>query len=106
MTVEEGGKQYAVVFADGTSVNPGTRLVTAPSYPGILEDYRRTFALLESLKPDIFLAYHVDDFGFPSKRERAAKEGVQAFVDPQGYRSFIEGRKARFEALVEKEKMK
>jgi metallo-beta-lactamase class B len=104
MTVEESGKQYSVVFADGTSVNPGTRLVKAPSYPGILEDYRRTFALLESLKPDIYLAYHVDDFGFPAKRERMAKDGVQAFVDPQGYRSFIEARKAKFEALVEKEK--
>jgi len=103
MTVEEGGQKYAVVFPDGTSVNPGTRLVKDPSYPGILEDYRRTFALLESLKPDIFLAYHVDDFGFPAKRERAAKEGAQAFVDPAGYRKFIEGRKVKFEELVEKE---
>ncbi len=104
MTVDEGGQKYAVVFADGTSVNPGTKLMHEPSYPGILEDYRRTFALLESLKPDIFLAYHVDDFGFPAKRERAAKEGVRVFVDLEGYRSFIEGRKAKFEGLVEKEK--
>lgn len=104
MTVEEGGQKYAVVFPDGTSVNPGTRLVKDPSYPGILEDYRRTFALLESLKPDIFLAYHVDDFGFPAKRLRAATEGAQAFVDPMGYRKFLDGRKMKFEALVEQEK--
>lgn len=104
MTVEDGGHSYAVVFADGTSVNPGTRLVKDPSYPGILEDYRHTFQILESLKPDIFLAYHVDDFGFPAKKVKAAKEGAQAFVDPEGYRKFIEGRKEKFEGLVEKER--
>jgi metallo-beta-lactamase class B len=103
MTVEDGGRSYAVVFPDGTSVNPGTRLVKNPSYPGILEDYRRTFAVLESLKPDVFLAYHVDDFGYAAKRGKATTEGTQAFVDPEGYRKFIEGRKAKFEELVEKE---
>jgi metallo-beta-lactamase class B len=51
-TVQEAGKSYQVAFPDGTSVNPGTRLVKNPSYPGILEDYRRTFAVLESLHPD------------------------------------------------------
>jgi hypothetical protein len=56
-----------VVFADGTGVNPGTRLVNSPSYHGILEDYRRTFSTLESLKPDIFLSYHVDEFSFSAK---------------------------------------
>ena len=68
-----------MVFPDGTGVNPGTRLVNNPSYPGILDDYRRTFGTLESLKPNIFLSYHSDDFGFAEKRARAATGGVQAF---------------------------
>ena len=49
MDVSEGGKTYKVVFAASTSDNPGTRLVSNPSYPGILEDYRKTFGILESL---------------------------------------------------------
>jgi len=104
MTIEDGGQSYAVVFADGTSVNPGTKLAKDPSYPGILEDYQKTFALLESLKPDIFLAYHVDDFTFAAKRARAPEEGAKAFVDPEGYRKFIDGRREKFAGLIEKER--
>jgi metallo-beta-lactamase class B len=103
-TVQEGGPSYQVVFPDGTSVNPGTRLVHNPSYPGILEDYRKTFAVLESLHADIYLVYHIDDSGWIAKRERAATEGPQAFVDVDGYRSFVADRKARFEQLVAEEK--
>ena len=102
--VQEGGRSYQVVFPDGTGVNPGTKFVSNPSYPGILEDYRRTFAVLDSLHPDIFLAYHSDDFGWAVKRARAATEGVQAFVDPKGYSRFVADRKARFEQLLEQEK--
>lgn len=102
-TVEEGGRSYNVVFVDGTSVNEGTRFVNNSSYPGILEDYRHTFNTLESLKPDVFLSYHVDEFGFSAKRMRAATGGVQAFVDPDGYKRFIAERKTKFEQLVAEE---
>jgi metallo-beta-lactamase class B len=54
-TAEEGGRSHFVVFADGTGINPGTRFVKNPSYPGIAEDYRHTFSVLESLHPDIYL---------------------------------------------------
>jgi metallo-beta-lactamase class B len=103
-TVQEGGRCYQVVFPDGTSVNSGTRLVYQPSYPGILQDYRQTFAVLESLHPDIFLAYHIDDSVWAAKRERAARQGAPGFVDADGYRSFVADRKARFEQLVAEEK--
>jgi metallo-beta-lactamase class B len=101
--VKEGARSYDVVFPDGTSVNEGTRFVSNPSYPGILEDYRRTFSTLESLKPDIFLTYHVDEFNLAAKRVRAATEGVQAFVDPGGYKQFVSERKAKLEQLVTEE---
>lgn len=103
-TIQDGGRAYNVVFPDGTSVNEGTRFVNNPSYPGILDDYRHTFTTLESLKPDIFLSYHVDEFDLAAKRVRAATEGVQAFVDPDRYRRFVTERKAKFEKLVATEK--
>jgi len=102
-TIQDGPRSYNVVFADGTSVNEGTRFVNNPSYPGILDDYRHTFTTLESLKPDIFLSYHVDEFDFSAKRTRAATDGVQAFVDPDGYKRFVAERKAKFEQLVAEE---
>jgi len=102
-TVQEAGRSYFVVFPDGTTVNPGTRLVKDPSYPGIANDYRRTFATLQSFHPDIFLSYHAEFFDMPAKRTRAATEGVQAWVDPEGYRRQIATTNARFEKLVQEE---
>jgi metallo-beta-lactamase class B len=64
-----------------------------PSYPGIGDDYRRTFHILEALKPDIWLAAHNEVWNLAGKRERAAKEGVQAYVDPEGYRLFVVGQR-------------
>ena len=83
--VEENGRTYRVVFPGSTSVNPGTKLVKHPSYPGIADDYRRSFDILDSLHPEIFLAAHASFFNLADKRARMAKEGAAAFVDPTGY---------------------
>ena len=71
--VVEDGKIYRVVFPDGTGVNPGYRVAKNPSYPGISDDYPRTFYILESLKPDIWLAPHLETFDFEGKRARVTK---------------------------------
>jgi metallo-beta-lactamase class B len=102
-SVEDGGRLYNVVFAGSTSVNPGTRLVRNPSYPGIADDYRRSFRLLESLSPDIFLGAHVGFFDMDRKRARAPSAGVQAWVDPEGWKRHVDESKAAFEALAAKE---
>lgn len=109
-TIEDSGTSYNVVFPCCTGVNPafgpipGHRLVVNPSYPGIADDYRRTFNMLESLHPDIWLAAHTETFAFEDKRARAAREGVKAWVDPDGYRRYLAAEKDKFEALVAKEK--
>ncbi len=103
-TVRDVTREYRVVFAASTSVNPGTRLVKDPSYPGILADFRKTFTILESLTPDIFLSGHAGFFNLKEKRQRmSADDPGAAFVDPEGYRKLIAGRKKTFEALVARE---
>jgi metallo-beta-lactamase class B len=102
-TVDDAGQSYRVVFPGSTSVNPGTRLVQNPSYPGIADDYRRSFRLLESLKPDIFLGAHVGVFDMDAKRPRAASEGAKAWVDPEGYARYVAKSKENFEGLVARE---
>lgn len=104
MTVRDGGRDYQVVFAASTTVNPGTRLVSQPSYPGILEDFRRSFAVLRSLQPDIFLSAHAGFFQLKEKRAAMSAENpAQAFVDPDGFRTHIAEREKIFEALVAQE---
>jgi metallo-beta-lactamase class B len=104
MTVQEGGLSYRVAFAGSTFVNPGTRLVKHPSYRGIEADYRRSFALLESLPVDMYLAAHAQAFDFPAKRERAKTEGPRAFVDPDALRKAVITSRAAFEKLVAAER--
>lgn len=88
--VTDNGKSYNVVFVNGLTINPGYRLGTdVASYPGIAENYRHTLEVLESLKPDIWLAPHNEMYGFEAKHARAEKEGAQAYVDPEGYRQYL-----------------
>src|SRR5690606_29762319 len=72
--VVDGGKAYTVVFPDGTSVNPGYRVVGDASYPGIADDFRETFHTLEMLRPDIWLHAHTDVYDLVGKRDRAEQE--------------------------------
>jgi metallo-beta-lactamase class B len=97
------GKPYVVVFPDGAGFNPGYRLAKNPSYPGINDDYRNTHHVLEMLKPDIWLAQHNEYYDLESKRQRAQTEGVKAWIDPEGYRRFIAGKKRAFEDEVDEE---
>jgi hypothetical protein len=75
-------------------------VVHNPSYPGIRENYRRTFRILESLHPDIFLAAHASFFDFERKRRQPT---VGAFVNPDRYRTLIAAKKAAFERLAAEE---
>jgi metallo-beta-lactamase class B len=102
-TVVDNGTPYVVVFPDGAGFNPGYRLAKSPSYPGIAEDYRRTHHILEMLKPDIWLAQHNEYYDLEGKRQRAETEGVKAWIDPEGYRQFIAGKKRAFEDEVDAE---
>jgi metallo-beta-lactamase class B len=101
--VVDNGKMYTVVFPNGTSINPGYRVAKDESYPGIGADYRRTFRILETLKPDIWLDAHPDAYGFEAKLARSATEGVTAWADPQGYRQFVVAKREIFEATVNRE---
>jgi metallo-beta-lactamase class B len=105
MLINEGGRVYRVVFAASTTVNPGTRLVKDPSYPGILEDFRKAFTVLASLKPDIWVSGHAGFFELQEKRKKMdAGSPADAFVDPEGYARMVESRRKAFEELVAQEK--
>jgi metallo-beta-lactamase class B len=97
------GKAYVVAFPDGAGFNPGYKLMKNPSYPGIADDYRRTHHFLEMVKPDIWLAQHNEYYDFAGKLERAKTEGVKAWIDPEGYRRWVSGKKRAFEDEVDSE---
>jgi metallo-beta-lactamase class B len=107
MQVTDAGKSYDVVFVGGTAINPGVRLVDHPTYPGIAEDFRRTFQTLRSLKCDVFLGAHGGYYGMIEKYKRLEK-GVQPnpFIDPEGYRSYVDAAEAHFFDQLSAEKVR
>ena len=95
--VAEGGRHYDVVFVCSTSVLPGYRLIDRPTYPGIAEDFARTFATLRALPCDVFLGSHASFYGGAEKARRL-RAGAQPnpFIDPQGYRAYLAAASAAF----------
>lgn len=105
MKAKEGDKTYDVVVAGSPTINPGTVLKGMPSYPNVGEDYAKTFRILKSLPCDVFLATHAsfyDGLGKAEKLRAGAKENP--FVDPQGYRAFIDRREKMYNEQLDKER--
>ncbi|WP_380874201.1 CAU/MBL1b family subclass B3 metallo-beta-lactamase [Sphingomonas sp. DBB INV C78] len=103
MKLQEDGRKLTIAFPDGTGVNPGYRLIKDPSYPGIDEDYRRTFHILQALKPDIWLTPHPEAANFEAKRALAAKKGVSGWIDPDGYARWVEAQQMKLVAAEKSE---
>jgi metallo-beta-lactamase class B len=104
MTVAEGGKRYDVVFVGGTSINPGVRLVNQPTWPGIADDYEKAFKVLRGLRCDVFLGAHGNYYGMLEKRRRMDSRKLNPFIDPQGYRDFVDRSEKTFRAQVAAER--
>jgi metallo-beta-lactamase class B len=104
MKVNENGKAYNVVIVGSPNVSNGYRLVGNALYPGIVQDYERTFRVLKSLPCDYFLGAHGSYFDMETKYARL-KDGVStAFVDPNGYKQYVDEREQSFRAELAKQK--
>lgn len=107
MKVRQNGKTLNAVIVGSWNVNPGFRLVDKPgqpaSYPGMADDYRKTFALLKKLPCDIFLGAHGAYFDMLSKLTKSAQSGESAWIDPTGYRATVAEREAAFEKELRKQ---
>lgn len=105
MVTEDRGKHYNVVFVGGTSINPGVRFIAHPTYPGIAEDYVKTFQVLRSLPCDVFLGAHGGYYGMLAKYELLKRGGApNPFIDPRGYRSFVDAAERDYNAQLARER--
>jgi metallo-beta-lactamase class B len=94
-SVEEGGRRYEVVFATSITVNPGTLLVNNPKYPNIASDWEKTYAILKSLKPDVWVGGHTGFFDMAGKSSRVG-QNPNPYIDPQGYARWLAEGEARY----------
>ena len=99
----EGGKTLHVVIIGSPNVNPGYKLVANREYPKIADDYRRGFEVLKHLDCDIFLGAHGGYFDLQEKYQRWKNGDKTAFIDPDGYKSYVAEREQAYEAELKKQ---
>ncbi len=100
LTTTLAGRPQHVVIVGSWNVLSEYRLVSTPahpaSYPGIATDFEHTFATLDALPCDIFLAAHGSMFDMLRKLPQAAANPT-VWVDPAGYRVALAAARARFD---------
>jgi metallo-beta-lactamase class B len=96
-----------IVIVGGTTFWSEYHFVASPgrpvSYPGIVQDFSLTFALLRSLPCDVFLGAHGQYFDMLAKLKRYPQEGPRVFIDPDGYKKFVADTQQTFEKALSKQ---
>jgi metallo-beta-lactamase class B len=101
--IRDGGKAYDVVLVSSQSALD-YKFVGQESYPGITADFERSFALLNHLPCDIFLASHGSFFHFVEKHERLLRDDANAFIDPNGYKAYLRESEQEFRNKLAQQK--
>jgi len=92
MKVEENDKSYDVVIVGSPNVNEDYKLVNNTAYPQIAADYEEMFRVLRSLHCDVFLGAHGNYYAMEKKYAQLAKDGQNPFIDPEGYKNYVDER--------------
>jgi metallo-beta-lactamase class B len=100
--IRDGNKVYDVVFV-GSQSALDYKFVGQESYPGITNDFEKSFALLNHLPCDIFLASHGSFFHFVEKHERLLRGDANAFIDPDGYKIYLHNSEQDFRNKLAKQ---
>ncbi len=95
-----------VVIIGSANVNEGYKLLYNDKYPDIIADYEHTFAVLKSLRCDVFLGAHGAYYGMEDKYRRLMLGGPNPFIDERGYVSYVEDREVAFRNALRKERGK
>ena len=101
-SVKDGDATRSVlIFCSGTvALN---RLVGSPTYPGIVEDYRKTFARAKDMKVDVLLAPHPEMYRMPDKRAMLADGQPNPFVVPGEFNAYAATLEKAFEEGLAKQ---
>jgi metallo-beta-lactamase class B len=90
----DGARHTAIFFCSASFA--ANRLAPRPQYPGIVEDYRRTFAKFRTIDADVFFAAHSELFDLPAKRARLAPDKPNPFVDAGALQRVVAEYEAEF----------
>ncbi len=104
---EPEGTTRNIVIVGGTAFWSEYHFVATPghpvSYPGIVQDFRQTFVLLQGLPCDVFLGAHGQYFDMLTKLKRYPQDGPRVFIDPAGYKAYVADAQQTFEQALRKQ---
>jgi metallo-beta-lactamase class B len=96
LPVHDHGVARTVAFPCSLSV-AGNVLVGNRAYPEIVADYRKSFARLSNLKPDIVLTAHPEFADVLGREQRQMAGAKDAFVDPGQMAAILKTSQADFD---------
>ncbi len=101
-SVKDGDATRSVlIFCSGTvALN---KLVGSPTYPDIVEDYRKTFARAKDMKVDVLLAPHPEMYNMQDKRSVLADGQPNPFVNPGEFNTYAATLEKAFEDALAKQ---
>jgi metallo-beta-lactamase class B len=107
--VRDGDRVLNVVDLCNLTPQPGMRLADPQYYPGIRDDFEKTFKIARALPVDIWVTSHARDFGRYRKytKRGATPDSAAPFIDKAGYLAYIDSGEANFRRqLAEQQKAK
>ena len=101
-SVKDGdATRTALIFCSGTvALN---RLVTNPTYPRIVADYKKTFVRAKDMKVDVLLAPHPEMYKMAEKRAKLANGAPNPFVNPGEFNAYAATLEKAFEEGLAKQ---
>jgi metallo-beta-lactamase class B len=102
MTVKDGSQDRDVLFFCSGTVALN-KLVGTPTYPGIVDDYRSTFAKAKAMHPDVLLGPHPEVYGMQEKRAQMKDGAPNPFVKPGELATYVAGLETDFDKQLAKQ---
>lgn len=93
----DGSTHTAIDFC---SASVAANSLVPEQYPGIVADYKATFAKAKTLRGDVFLAPHSEFIGLDAKKAKLGKPGPNPFIDRAGYLSMVANQEAAFDKAL------
>ncbi|MGJ4951439.1 subclass B3 metallo-beta-lactamase [Bradyrhizobium sp. HKCCYLS20291] len=93
--VKDGDATRSVIFFCSATVALN-QLVGRPTYPGIVDDYKKTYAWARTVHPDVLLAPHPEMYDMAGKRARIADGALNPFVKPGEFKAYLDKLEGQF----------
>jgi metallo-beta-lactamase class B len=105
MTTVENGQAHRVVFYCSTAtIDTGPIVGSKARYPGVVDDYERSFQILRNFPCDVFLHDHPDQFDMHRKRKQMKAGAPNPFVDATALRRHVDGSQREFRSELARQR--